>query len=1339
LGAAFGEQLAAGVRYDSIVAAREFAAALLGGRIEAGTASAKAVDEAVELGVIRAARQLVAAGRGAGQSATHIFQQLQNLYERQPNLNVRTSRSIQEQAYSTPAPIAFVMSELAGVTPETTVLEPTAGNGKLLLGADPARTQAVELNADRAAALEALGFAVTRGNALEESFRPADVVIANPPFGARSEQWPLAGGHTTNQIDHAIAWRALQEGLKPDGRAVLLIAGPSPQNLRQGDAGRKRHYRADNRTSFYYDLYNEFNVVEHVTLAGDLYSKQGASYPTDLVVISGRGKSALKYPQYTAPRLITSYTELGGLLDARVADGRQSGVGTGTERGGQDVTSGSGVEGHAGTELGPVSESAGGSSGVDGGGVRRRSEDAEGRAAGPGDADQRPGPGNTGSIGGSDQQSTEQLSGVQPGTEGARSGPDRVGPGTGESKPGVDSAGPGVSTGGVDGPADGSTGHVDPRLKNLDAEKQRRLAELAERMRRKLRGDVGSGDVAGMPAAFDPEIFTLGAQLGHELLQAGILDFPTFAQQMVALVGPEIGPHVKTIYGGVYAGAGELQSQMTDFQVWNALDEAAINELVRPVREEMSRPPSDEHIQEVDESGNEFQTAYEPLSTNSAVGTFTPTLLHAAIKRALARLAAEHPEGIEHWVADELGMPLERVRRVFSAEQVDALALAITQVQQGKGFIIGDQTGVGKGRFLAGMMQWARQHGRVPIFVTEKSSLYADMMRDLASIEVHTAAQPFRPLITNESQRIVLPDNTVLASYGNQAAILTEAVENVVAGHGLTAQIRDRKGRTVTQQFDAVFSTYSQFQTVQGAQTTRQHVLQRLAPHAMLLLDESHNAAGSKDLSAVPPDELPRALYVRQMIANVQGVVYSSATWAKRPNVMDLYFQTDLGLLGSLETLVDATAKGGVPLQQIMSEMLAEVGQNVRRERDLAGISIEAQSVAVDLQQVDELSGVVGNIFQFSELVRGIAKDIQDLGNLHAEGSTNIEATNFASRLHNVVDQIMLAMKVGPVVEQARQAVADGRKPFIVLTNTLESFLKRELKRLDVQIGQPVDINFQQILLEWLEKCRTVTRKQPAPKTTWRLSDEELGPLAVRMFNQIRDAILGNAELAKLPASPIDWLLYRLRQEGIKVGEITGRTNGLEYRAEGPPLYYQRPATATTIKGRQEVLFGYNGRAGYDSLDALIANQSGATGLSAHASPENGSDLRPRQMIFAQTDPNIDVFVQMMGRINRVGQVAPPGYSMLLTNMPAEQRPAAVLMKKLASLSANTTGKRESAVQWTKAPDFMNVVGDHVAADLMLERPDLHVGLGSPLIASGKGYEAIGAMAKVTGRAICCP
>ena len=210
----FAQQLVQGTTYSSTVQARTEAAQLLAQPVKPGTPLAKQVDGAVEAGLVRAAQQLI-----QDLSPSDAFEVLVDLYERQPNLSTRSSTSIKEQAYSTPVPIAFLASQLAGINEITAVYEPTAGHGALLLGANPALVQANEINPERAADLRLQGYRVTQEDATQQTISPrsVDVAISNPPFGTvkdeagQNQQWQVSGGAATrNYIECQGIWLSRQ-------------------------------------------------------------------------------------------------------------------------------------------------------------------------------------------------------------------------------------------------------------------------------------------------------------------------------------------------------------------------------------------------------------------------------------------------------------------------------------------------------------------------------------------------------------------------------------------------------------------------------------------------------------------------------------------------------------------------------------------------------------------------------------------------------------------------------------------------------------------------------------------------------------------------------------------------------------------------------------------------------------------------------------------------------------------------------------------------------------------------------------------------------------------------
>lgn len=311
--AAFANSFVNGDRFETIIKARSLAESILDEKITPGTPAAKFVDEAIEQGLIQAARQMVERVT----DPIRAWEQCLDLYDHQPGLNTRTSTSVLQQAYSTPVPIAYLAGQLAGINKETTVYEPTAGNGALLLLADPQKAIVNELNPDRAAALRAQGFTVTSQDA--STFLPAvesvDRIITNPPFGSLKDAQGFTqifrrGLLTTSQLDHAIALTAL-DLMKPQGKAVLILGGKIGDELE-----RTERYNTQLTRGFYRWLYKDagYKVADHFSISGSLYRKQGTSFPIDVIVIEGKGETQLKLPGVEPPRRYESYEALHEVL-----------------------------------------------------------------------------------------------------------------------------------------------------------------------------------------------------------------------------------------------------------------------------------------------------------------------------------------------------------------------------------------------------------------------------------------------------------------------------------------------------------------------------------------------------------------------------------------------------------------------------------------------------------------------------------------------------------------------------------------------------------------------------------------------------------------------------------------------------------------------------------------------------------------------------------------------------------------------------------------------------------------------------------------------------------------
>ena len=733
------------------------------------------------------------------------------------------------------------------------------------------------------------------------------------------------------------------------------------------------------------------------------------------------------------------------------------------------------------------------------------------------------------------------------------------------------------------------------------------------------------------------------------------------------------------------------------------------------------------------------QTTYAPRSKSNSVGTLTPTALKGPIERALADLEANVGD-IDQYVAEKVGFRIDQLRPrdgsqpILSAEQIDAVALAVAQVERGSSFIIGDQTGVGKGRFVASMIKYAHRQGLVPVFMTMKPGLYGDMVRDLSDIG---HANDVAELTTNTNLR---GSNAIDTGFPD-ADGNPRKVQSLTKKQYDEAMAHIQRTGTMPDGLNALFTTYDQMNTKKGEKVARHHVMEAIAPNAMFILDESHNAAGQpvSERQSEDDNSLPRSQLIRELLAASGRVIYSSATYAKNPHAMTLYSQTDIGKVEADPTILSETIRrGGVPLQQVLAEMISEAGQYTRREKSFDGINFTAQMADVPEAISNANSEMIARMFRAdlsladyrdtiaeSMLAQGMVRGVDPGVAMEAADSNT-----FASTIHNIVGQMFLSMKSNDVADRAVEAIERGEAPVVTVANTFGAILDQYVTEAGIETGGDVSgISFGSVLERYLDRIRRISFKDPAndaKRIHVHISDKMLvdagaGEIA-KQFGEIRKAIRADKNIQDMPGSPIDAIRRRINEAGYSVGELTGRNlfisnnNTLEQRDNSDSQ-------------KAQMIRSFNA----GQTDALIINRAVAAGYSMHASERNPeAGQKKRLMILAQPEANVDNFMQILGRVNRQGQIVKPEYAMIVSSDPAERRTVAQIMKKLASLNANTTGGRKSAID-VDAVDIMNIYGDRIAAQFIEENPQIgrKVDLTKPSSQNLPGFAS-----KLTGRSV---
>ena len=116
-----------------------------------------------------------------------------------------------------------------------------------------------------------------------------------------------------------------------------------------------------------------------------------------------------------------------------------------------------------------------------------------------------------------------------------------------------------------------------PHLTEKEKREQRKQ-ELRNKIKVKLRGQLNVG--------VDPELFMMGVELASMEIEDGVRKFADFTKKMIAEIGDEIRPYLKSIYNGArdLPGMEELSEEMTPYEEVKAFNIATIGKETEDVK-----------------------------------------------------------------------------------------------------------------------------------------------------------------------------------------------------------------------------------------------------------------------------------------------------------------------------------------------------------------------------------------------------------------------------------------------------------------------------------------------------------------------------------------------------------------------------------------------------------------------------------------------------------------------------------------------------------------------------------------------------------------------------------
>lgn len=767
-----------------------------------------------------------------------------------------------------------------------------------------------------------------------------------------------------------------------------------------------------------------------------------------------------------------------------------------------------------------------------------------------------------------------------------------------------------------------------------------------------------------------------------------------------------------------------------DEKVWKQLPAARLKDIV----------PIAQHTAAL---GGVYEPAAE-LTNAYRMNILTPDSMDESTANALNQLK-KAVGNVAEFVAERLEYSLKELSECLALEQIDAVALAIYNAEaRHQGLIVGDQTGIGKGRVAAAFIRYGVVHGFKPIFFTEKPGLFSDIYRDLCAI--HCAK--YKPLIINATGGEIM-DNDGNDIYKYKKATLEKAMTE----------------EAVPEDCDFVCCTYSQLSTNDSEKVnSKWKFINTIATDNIVVLDEAHNAGGEVTVTKDKQGNLKITgnigQYFQTKVLNVcRSVMYLSATYAKQPKNMPIYaLNTCISELGdndeftkeriALKDPVSASEQmsklqyyfSTLPLQEIISSSMAKFGQFIRRERKTEGMKVSYITLDEDGQRAynvpnlkDEHFATYSNITKIIEMMRNYqevyftpylkakAREYASQGT-RTKAAPSVSSANIFSSLFHLTNNILLSLKSEAIADRAIQYLQEGKSVIIALADTNESVLKNsteagksvekeddeEEPTISVTVGQNISSDF---TLAFDNIFKNLFRYYVRQGKRYDRHDIDINELekvksgAIEEYNKILKFF--QTSTTGLCFSPIDVIRHRIEKSGYSVAECTGRKLRLEFEYNNYHTAKVSKVPKYSSKQGKHVSLCYK-HFNNNEVDVMIINQSGSTGKSAHATNTDTKlkpeEVKQRVMLIGQAELDVNTEVQKRGRINRTGQFThiPPLYEYIYSAVPCEKRFMMMLKAKLKSLDANTTGNQSQSNDTVlKTDDFFNKYGDFIVREYL--------------------------------------
>lgn len=556
-------------------------------------------------------------------------------------------------------------------------------------------------------------------------------------------------------------------------------------------------------------------------------------------------------------------------------------------------------------------------------------------------------------------------------------------------------------------------------------------------------------------------------------------------------------------------------------------------------------------------------------------------------------------------------------------------------------FWIGDGTGVGKGREIAGIMLDNYERGnKRAVWVSIAHQLRADAERDLEAVGV--------PLEVLNQQAYKLGD-----------------------------AIPDQDG--------VVFTTYSMLRQGWNKDRERFKQLEEWMGKdfsGVVVYDESHsmkNAFGgafggdAKEAAGTQTGAMGIEMQSDQLWPDAR-FVYVSATAATEGR--HLGYMQRLGLWGEgspfsgFIDFLSAMKQGGVGAMEMLARDLKAVGRYVSRSISYEGVEYAEVEHTLTLEEENQYNLIADF---WLELLNAFESGAENAGQ-GKKGSSGAFSQFYGTQQRFFL-QLMMSYQLPDVLAAADKDLADGKSVVISLYNTNEGATKKKVADAIAQGINLDELDFtpKEALVDLInrhfptQEFEQVTDAATGKTQSVPVTDGAGNPVLNAENVEKQAEMLEQLADINVPANPFDEIVNHFGPN--KVAEISGRKK----RIEGDKFVNRK------IKGVPNRRLNEHETAAFQNGSKRVAVISGAasTGISLHAD-KRAKNKQRRAFYAMQLSWSADKQMQAFGRVHRSFQASAPEIKLAKTNLKGQERLANAVSQRLASLGALSKGGRET-------------------------------------------------------------